>query len=64
MRTGIVMKGLYPTKGAAPIDVEDTRREKSFNGRCPNERISLFNSLDCSKEMITLYLFKLFYQEG
>ena len=45
-------------------DVEDTRREESFNGRCPNGRISLFNSLDCSKEMITLCLFKLFYQES
>nr|DAZ06474.1 MAG TPA: hypothetical protein [Caudoviricetes sp.] len=24
-------------------DVEDTRREESFNGRCPNGRISYFN---------------------
>ena len=29
-------------------DVEDTRRKESFNERCPNGRISLFNREDCS----------------
>lgn len=32
-------------------DVEDTRRKESFNERCPNGKISLFNSLHCLGEI-------------